>query len=71
MLKNILLVALLFSANSFATPDFGKELQLATNPQDGHYQLGISYSYDSGSMGEKFNITWGILFTTTLSQQAL
>lgn len=67
MFKAILLASLFYS-QSYAT-DLGKELQIATNPQDGHYQLGVHYSYDSGDMGREFLVTWRILFGTTISQQ--
>lgn len=63
-----LLLASLFCTHLYAA-DLGKELQIATNPQDGHYQLGVHYSYDSGDMGKEFLITWGILFGTTIPQQ--
>jgi hypothetical protein len=68
MLKFIFLLSL-FCANAFAAVDLGKELQIQTSPQDGHYQLGVHYSYDGGIIGDKFQIEWGILFGTTISQQ--
>jgi hypothetical protein len=70
MIKIISLMMLL-AANCFASADFGKELTLAPRPQTSGYQFGVSYSYDPGMMGQKFEITWGALIKTTLSQSEI
>lgn len=69
-MKALAFLLLFLSFNSYAQINLGKELQVSVKP-DGNYQLGVHYSYDSDMMGNEFQITWGILFGTTITQQEL
>ena len=67
----IICILLAFTLNSLASPNFGKNLPLATDPQTGHLQLGVHFAYDSGYVGNKFTLSWGILFGSALTQPDL
>lgn len=69
-MKALPIILFFLGFNSTGQVNLGKELQVSVKP-DGNYQLGVHYSYDSDMIGNSFQITWGILFGTNITQQEL
>jgi hypothetical protein len=63
--------AIVSSGVSLASADIGRPLEIAIDPASGKSSLGVHFAYDPGLMGEKFNLSWSLLFGTTLSQPEL
>ena len=69
MRTSLILATLIIGITSKAS-DLGKTLDLNVDPS-GKYQLGVHYTYDSGVMGDKFSLSWSMLFGTKITYQEL
>lgn len=67
----IVLFFLLVTLSTKADTNLGKTISLSLTPASGDYQLGVQFAYDSSLTGDKFNLLWGILFVSTVSDQEL
>lgn len=71
-MKSILIATtILFINVTSNASDLGKTLDLEVDPSTGNYQLGVHYAYDAGVMGDKFNLSWSMLFGTKTTNQEL
>ncbi len=51
--------------------DLGLPLELETQSNSGQFQLGVTYSYEPDLVGDKFNLSWSILFGSKITYQEL